>query len=163
MGAGPSLEQMSSTSNYQKLLPAVLRPPLIFRLPLRFDKEANKQGLLGCGTVSIETTIWTVWMEIFWKHERACHKFSCTETFCAALVCTAGGEPFVLECLAPEATASSGWVPVDGAVSFPGLLSFVVIIFFKNSFSWSSLTKLRFAFKGFDTSTLTSAVGQNWR
>lgn len=53
----PPLEQISSTSKFQKLLPAVLCPLLIFRLPLRFDKETNKQGLLGCGMVSIETTI----------------------------------------------------------------------------------------------------------
>ena len=56
----PPLEQISSNSNFQKLLPVVLWPLLTFRLPLRFDKEANKHGLLGCGMVSIETTIWTV-------------------------------------------------------------------------------------------------------
>lgn len=159
----PPLEQISSTSNFQKLLPAVLCPLLIFRLPLRFDKETNKQGLLGCGMVSIETTIWTVWMEIFWKQEGARHKFSCTEAFCAALMLAAGRKSFVVGCLVTEVTSSSGITPADGAASFLGSSSFVVMIFFKNWFIWSSLTKLRFAFKGFDMSTFMSAVGENQR
>lgn len=163
MVTGPPLEQISSNSNFQKLLPVVLWPLLTFRLPLRFDKEASKHGLLGCGMVSIETTIWTVWMEIFWKQDRACHKFSCTKTFCAALVCAAGSKSFVLECLVTDVPAPSGWMPADGAASFLGSLSFMVMIFVKNWFIWSSLTKLRFAFKGFDISTLMSAVGEKWR
>lgn len=161
--ARPQPEQISSTSNFQKLLPAVLCPLLTFRLPLRFDKETNKQGLLGCGMVSIETTIWTVWMEIFWKQERACHKFSCTEAFCAALVCPAGSKSFVLGCLVIEVTSSSGTAPADEAASFLGSSSFVVTIFFRNWFIWSSLTKLRSAFKGFDMSTFMSAVGEKGR
>lgn len=145
------------------LLPAVLCPFLIFRLPPRLEKEINKQGLLGCGMVSIKTTIWTVWMEIFWKQERACHKFSCIEAFCTVLVCTADRKSFVLRCLDSKVTSSSGITPADGAASFLGTSSSVVMIFFKNWFIWSSLAKLRFAFKGFDMSTFMSAVGENWR
>lgn len=145
------------------LLPAVLCPLLMFRLPLRFEKETNKQGLLGCGMVSIKTTIWTVWMEIFWKQERACHKFSCIEAFCTVLVWAAGRKSFVLGCLDIKVMSSSGIMPADEAASFLGTSSFVVMIFFKNWFIWSSLAKLRFAFKGFDMSTLMSAVGEKWR
>lgn len=145
------------------LLPAVLWPLLMFRLPLRFEKETNKQGLLGCGMVSIKTTIWTVWMEIFWKQERACHKFSRIEGFCTVLVWAAGRKSFVLGCLDIKVMSSSGIMPADEAASFLGTSSFVVMIFFKNWFIWSSLAKLRFAFKGFDMSTLMSAVGENWR
>lgn len=159
----PPCEQTGSTCNFQKLLPAVLCPLLTFRLPLRFDKETNKQGLLGCGMVSIETTIWTVWTEIFWKQERARHKFSCTEAFCAAVLCAAGSKSLVQGCLVTEVTSSSRMTPADGAASFLGSSSFAVTIFFKNWFIWSSLTQLRFVFKGFDMSTFMSAVGENWR
>lgn len=160
----PPLRQTSSSSNLKiNLLPAVLCPLLIFRLPLRFEKDTNKQGLLGCGMVSIKTTIWTVWMEIFWKQERACHKFSCIEAFCTVLVCTAGRKSFVLGCLDIKGTSSSAEMPADGAASFLGTSSFVLMIFFKNWFIWSSLAKLRFAFKGFDMSTFMSAVGEKWR
>lgn len=159
----PPLEQISSTCSFQKLLPAVLCPLLIFRLPLRFDTESNKQGLQGCGMVSIETTIWMVWTEIFWKQERACHNFSCTEAFWTAWVCAAGSTSLVPGFLVIEVAFSSGIMPADGSASFLGSSSFVVMIFFKNWFIWSSLAKLRFAFKGFDMSTFMSAVGESWR
>lgn len=101
-------------------------------------------------------------MEIFWKQERACHKFSCIEAFCTVLVCTAGRKSFVLGCLDTKVSSSSRIMPADEAASFLGTSSFVVMIFFKNWFIWSSLAKLRFAFKGFDMSTFMSAVGENW-
>lgn len=74
--------------------PGALCAALTLRLPLRFDSDANTHGVWGCGTVSMETTIWVVWTETFWKQEMALHKFSWKEVFCAPSQWTLGVDSF---------------------------------------------------------------------
>lgn len=156
-----SLTELSSNIYFKNILPGVLCPALIHRLPLRFDKDADRQGWLGCGTVSRETTSWTVWMEIFWKQETAHRNFSWTENFCPSSACTTGRGSFIQEKLHADVSSFLGIASVDAEASLLVSLSFGFMIFSRKVFIWSNLTKLKFAFNGFDTSTLMSAVEKN--
>lgn len=135
-------------------LPGTFCAALTLRLPLRVDKDANRHGLLGCGTVSMETTIWVVWTEIFWKQEIILHMFSWNGIFCAPSPWTFSFDNFPRQHL--EAGSASLFSTVSDGAEDTLLCTF--FIFFKKWFIWSNLVKLRFAFKGFDISKLMSAV-----
>lgn len=73
--------------------PGTLWAALTLRLPLRVDSDANTHGVWGCGTVSMETTIWVVRTETFWKQEVALHMFSWKEV-CTPSQWTLGWDDF---------------------------------------------------------------------
>lgn len=136
-------------------LPGTFCAVLTLRLPLRFDKDANRHGLSGWGTVSMETTIWVVWTEIFWKQETVLHMFSWNGIFCAPSPWTLGLDNFPQKYFEVGNSSLFSMVSNGAEVS----LLCVFLILFNKFFIWSNLVKLRFAFKGFDISKLMSAIG----
>lgn len=170
-----TLELISTQHRSMKCCPSICSPPpctppsccchspgtlcaaLTLRLPLRVDSDANTHGVWGCGTVSMETTSWVVRTETFWKQDVALHMFSWKEV-CTPSQRTLGWDDFLQYHL--EIGGSSLFrIVSDGAeVSLLCSKLCTFLIFFKKWFIWSSLVKLKLAFKGFDTSKMMSAI-----